>query len=79
VTNDLVSVSSVSAVFGDKHAGQNKALTISGGTLSGADADNYTASISGSTTATIRTKAVTLTAPAPLAPHSLFLPDSSRA
>ncbi|WP_370624457.1 autotransporter-associated beta strand repeat-containing protein, partial [Polynucleobacter sp. AM-26B4] len=64
ITDDLVTVASVSAAFGNKHAAQNKALTISGGTLSGADADNYTASITGSTTATIRAKAVTLTAPA---------------
>ncbi|QWD79425.1 autotransporter-associated beta strand repeat-containing protein [Polynucleobacter sp. MWH-Spelu-300-X4] len=64
ITNDLVSVSSVTAAFGDKHAGQNKTLTISGGTLTGADSANYTASISGSATATITAKAVTLTAPA---------------
>jgi hypothetical protein len=60
----VVSVSSVTAVFDNKNAGQNKALTISGGTLTGSDSSNYTASISGSTAATITAKAVTLTAPA---------------
>jgi filamentous hemagglutinin family protein len=63
VAGDSVTVASVTAQFNDKHAAQNKALTISGGTLTGTDSGNYYGTISGSTTATIAPKAVTLTAP----------------
>ena len=62
VSGDVVTVSSVTAAFTNKNAGLQN-LVISGGTLSGADSSNYTSSISGSTTARINAKAVTLTAP----------------
>jgi filamentous hemagglutinin family protein len=39
---DSVSLDNATGLFGDKHAGQAKTVTISGGALGGADADNYT-------------------------------------
>lgn len=52
VGDDLI-VSSGSAAFSDKNAGSGKTITIDGITVSGADAQNYDWSTSGSTTADI--------------------------
>lgn len=56
-----VDVSGAVASFADKNAGSNKAVNISGINLSGADAGNYSMSASGSTTATINQKSISLT------------------
>ena len=48
----------INVTFADKNAGVNKAVSLSGVTLSGADADNYTAATPAGITATIRRKEV---------------------
>ena len=54
VSGDSLSVSTAIGSFADKNAGDNKTVTISGITLSGSDAGNYTlATSSADTTATI--------------------------
>ncbi|WP_234187077.1 YDG domain-containing protein [Shinella sp. NM-101] len=54
IANDDLTVGSASGAFADKNAGMGKAVTISGITLSGADAGNYTlVSDTATTTATI--------------------------
>jgi hypothetical protein len=65
VTGDKLSVSATGA-FADKDAGNNKTVNINSITLTGSDKDNYTLATTGSnqatTTATIRKKALTVTA-----------------
>ena len=57
---DSLSIAS-SAVFVDKNAGMNKTVTVSGVSLSGSDAGNYTlTSTGGTTTATIDPRALTV-------------------
>jgi filamentous hemagglutinin family protein len=51
--NDNLSVGSASGAFSDKNAGTGKTVTISGITLGGADAGNYTVSLEASTVADI--------------------------
>lgn len=51
--SDAVSVSYGTAAFGNKNVGSGKAITVSGITLSGADAGNYSANLSAATTADI--------------------------
>ena len=53
VDGDSVSLSDATALFGDKQAGVNKAVTVSGATLSGADAGNYQLGELGAVTADI--------------------------
>src|SRR5690606_41335317 len=55
---------SASYAFGDADAGEGKAVTVSGVTLSGADAGNYTVVVSGATVADILRRAITVTADA---------------
>jgi hypothetical protein len=65
VSGDLVTVLYTSAVFSDKNVGTGKAVTVSGISISGADASNYTlASASTSTTASITARVLAITATA---------------
>ncbi|WP_374581737.1 YDG domain-containing protein [Pseudoduganella sp.] len=50
------------AVFGDKNVGQGKAITVSGISLSGADAGNYTVGSAATASASITPKALTAVA-----------------
>ncbi|WP_298399826.1 YDG domain-containing protein [uncultured Azonexus sp.] len=50
VSNDILSISSGSGVFTDKNAGVGKTVNISGLTLGGADAGNYTLTSTNTTT-----------------------------
>ncbi|MDX9815171.1 MAG: YDG domain-containing protein, partial [Sulfurimonadaceae bacterium] len=62
VSGDIVSgdFSSLSGVFLDKNAGNNKAITISGVTINGADKDNYNITNQVNTTANISKKDITV-------------------
>ncbi|CAH0296654.1 Heme/hemopexin-binding protein [Massilia sp. Bi118] len=53
IGNDDVTVTGISGLFDTKDAGTGKTVTISGGTLSGADAGNYLFTGGGTTTADI--------------------------
>ncbi|WPJ97541.1 YDG domain-containing protein [Coraliomargarita algicola] len=55
-----VDVGNIDVTFADKNAGENKAIALSGVTLSGADADNYTAATPVGITATIFKKDLTV-------------------
>src|SRR5690606_13349911 len=55
---------SASYAFGDADAGDGKAVTVSGVTVSGADAGNYTVVVSGATVADILRRAISVTADA---------------
>ncbi|MGJ0303529.1 YDG domain-containing protein [Aliarcobacter cryaerophilus] len=61
VSGDAVSgdFSSLSGVFLDKNAGNNKAITISGVTINGADKDNYNITNQANTSANISKKDIT--------------------
>jgi hypothetical protein len=60
-SGDSLILSNSSANFSNKNVGNNKAVTITGLTISGTDADNYNlTNLSASTTATIDKKSVTL-------------------
>jgi hypothetical protein len=57
ISGDDVSITGLSGVFSDKNVGVAKTVTVSGGSLSGADAGNYqVSSIAASTTADITKK-----------------------
>lgn len=60
IGGDSVTASALLA-FADKNAGSNKVVTISGGSLTGADAGNYSLSLPASTLASILQKALTAT------------------
>jgi hypothetical protein len=62
VTDDVVSLSAV-AVFADKNAATGKTVSLTGSTITGADAANYTLSLTGAptTTADILAKEITVT------------------
>ena len=62
IAGDVVSLSSLTASFADKNVGTAKLVSISGGTLSGTDAANYSLNSSASAvvTADITTKQVTV-------------------
>lgn len=64
VSPDAVTISGSSAAFGDKHAGVAKPITISGITISGADATNYSApsGVTNAPAADITAKPITVTA-----------------
>ena len=63
VAGDVLAVSASSASFADKHVGSNKAVTVSGLSLSGLDAGNYALSASvGSTTASITPRTLQVSA-----------------
>ena len=65
IAGDVLGVGSATGAFADKNAGTGKTVHISGLTLSGADADNYTfASATATTTADIDRRALTVEATA---------------
>src|SRR5207247_1124356 len=57
VAGDVLSTSYTGATFANKNAGTAKIVNVSGITISGTDAANYTANTTTSTTANITTKA----------------------
>ena len=61
VDGDDLTVASATGAFVDKNAGPEKTVTVSGITLDGNDAGNYTVSLPTDVTATISRKAVTIT------------------
>ena len=60
VTGDSLTVAYASASFADKNVGTGKAVTVSGITVSGSDATNYTFNASATTTADITARALTV-------------------
>ncbi|MEI6166075.1 MAG: DUF2341 domain-containing protein [bacterium] len=62
VTGDVLAASYSAASFADKNVGAAKPVSISGITISGTDAGNYTANTAASTTANIAGRALTVTA-----------------
>ncbi|MRV74978.1 filamentous hemagglutinin N-terminal domain-containing protein [Duganella sp. FT92W] len=61
LSNDVVSVGTITASFADKNVGTGKTITISSSGLSGADAGNYTLAQPSNLTADITAKALTVT------------------
>jgi hypothetical protein len=61
VGGDILTDSYTSATFADQNAGAGKTVTVSGITISGADAGNYTANTSATTTADITPATLTAT------------------
>jgi filamentous hemagglutinin family protein len=64
VAGDNVSVGGATFTFDSRNAGVNRTVTISGATLTGADAGNYTLTVPASTLADILQRAITATATA---------------
>jgi hypothetical protein len=62
VTGDVFMDSYTSALFNDKNVGTAKPVSVTGISISGTDAGNYTANTSAATTANITAKALTITA-----------------
>lgn len=62
VAGDMFSDSYTSAVFSDKNVGTGKPVSVSGISISGADAGNYTFNGTASTTADITPRSITVTA-----------------
>ncbi len=60
VTNDVLTINRT-GTFADKNVGTAKAVAVSGVSLSGTDADNYTVLATGATTADITPKTLTVT------------------
>src|SRR5205823_11731145 len=63
-SGDVFSNSHTAATFANKNVGTGKAVSVSGISISGADAGNYTFNTTASTTADITTRALTITATA---------------
>jgi filamentous hemagglutinin family protein len=62
IGSDVLSVNAASKAFSDKNAGTGKGITVSGITVTGADAGNYTWNTSVATSADIAKAALTVTA-----------------
>jgi hypothetical protein len=62
VSGDNLTTSYSSASFNDKNVGNNKPVSVSGISISGADSANYSFNTTGSTTADITARALTVTA-----------------
>ena len=60
IAGDAVSASYVSASFADKQVGANKAVSVTGIAIAGADAGNYSANATASATASITARALTV-------------------
>ena len=63
VAGDVLADSYTTASFADKNVGTGKTVTVSGITISGTDAGNYTFNTTATTTADITARALTVTAP----------------
>src|SRR5258708_38294623 len=61
ITGDVVSLTGGTATFADKTVGTGKSVTLTGASLSGADALNYVLDSVATTTADITTAAITAT------------------
>ena len=64
VTGDVFTVSYTSAAFADKNVGTGKTVSVTGISISGTDAGNYTFNTTASTTANITQRGLTVTATA---------------
>ena len=64
IAGDAVAAADASSTFSDKNVGNGKSVTVSGITLTGADASNYSYNTATTTTADITPRAVTVTATA---------------
>jgi hypothetical protein len=62
VAGDVLTTSYASATFTDKNVGTGKPVSVSGISISGGDAGNYTSNTTASTTATITQRALTISA-----------------
>src|SRR5213078_3886838 len=62
VSGDVFTDSDTSAAFSDKNVGTGKTVTVSGISISGTDAGNYTFNTTAATTANITARALTITA-----------------
>lgn len=62
VADDEVNLAYTTALFNNKNVGTGKIVTVSGITISGTDAANYTHNVSATTIADINVKALTITA-----------------
>lgn len=62
VSGDVFTATYGSAAFGDKNVGTDKPVGVTGISISGTDAGNYTANTTASTTADISARALTITA-----------------
>jgi fibronectin type 3 domain-containing protein len=62
VTGDAFTVSTTSATFANKNVGTAKTITVSGISIAGTDAANYTANTSTTTTANVTQRALAVTA-----------------
>src|SRR5262249_48140859 len=62
VSGDVLTLSYAGATFSDKNAGTGKSVTITGVSVSGADAANYAYSSTASATANISSRALTVSA-----------------
>ena len=62
VAGDVLTTAYTSATFANKNVGTGKTVSVSGITVTGTDAGNYTANTTASTTANITTRAITVTA-----------------
>jgi hypothetical protein len=62
IAGDVLTDAYTSATFSDKNVGTGKTVTVSGISISGTDAGNYTANTTATTTANITAKSLTVTA-----------------
>ena len=62
IPGDVIILSYTSATFDTKHVGTGKTVSVSGITVTGADADNYAYNITATTTADITARPITVTA-----------------
>ncbi|WP_304062759.1 YDG domain-containing protein [Pedobacter glucosidilyticus] len=62
ITGDVLTAAYTTATFDNKNVGTGKAVSVSGITISGADAGNYTANTTTTTTAAITAKLLTVSA-----------------
>lgn len=65
VSGDALTIAYTSASFADSHVGTNKTVSVSGITVTGGDAGNYTFNASATTTANITPAPLTITASSP--------------
>ena len=59
IAGDVVSINGVNFAFADKNAGTGKLVNVTGGSLNGADAGNYTLDLTSSATGTITQRSLT--------------------
>jgi VCBS repeat-containing protein len=62
IPGDALTTAAATALFGDKHAGTNKPISVSGISLGGADAPNYTFNTTATASADVTPRALAVTA-----------------